>query len=64
MRLRCFVKPAIKPQSLQQEPESLPRFAEHYQELKALLAGALQFGAAMEWLLVVSLANALGQIPR
>jgi hypothetical protein len=36
MSLGCFVKPPVKPQSLQRESESLPRFAEHYQELKAL----------------------------
>jgi hypothetical protein len=58
--------PSIKQQCLQQAPDLLPHFAEHYQQLKALRRRARR-GLQRQWkrsLAGVALLLALGQAPR
>src|SRR5215213_8508497 len=57
--------PIIKEQGLEREPELLPRFAEHYQRLKALRR-RVRRGLQRQWkrsLAGVALLIALGQVP-
>ena len=57
--------PIIKEQCLQQEPELLPRFAEHYQQLKALRR-RVRRSLQRQWkrsLAGLALLLALGQTP-
>src|SRR5215212_169630 len=57
--------PIIKEQGLEREPELLPRFAQHYQQLKALRR-RVRRGLQRQWkrsLAGVALLLALGQAP-
>jgi hypothetical protein len=63
--LKATRNPIIKEQCLQQEPELLPRFAAHYQQLKALRR-RMRRSLQRQWkrsLASVALLIALGQAP-
>src|SRR5215208_2882906 len=63
--LKAAPNPIIKEQCLPQEPELLPRFAEHYQQLKAL-PRQVRRSLQRQWkrsLAGVALLMALGQAP-
>jgi hypothetical protein len=63
--LKAIRNPIIKEQCLQQEPDLLPRFAEHYQELKALPC-RMRRSLQRHWkrsLAGVALLLAFGQVP-
>src|SRR5215211_9083305 len=63
--LKATRNPIIKEQCLQQEPDLLPRFAEHYQQLKALRR-RVRRTLQRQWkrsLAGVALLIALGQAP-
>ena len=63
--LKATRNPTIKQQCLEREQELSPRFAEHYQQFKALRQ-RVRRSVRRQWkrFLVASLANALGQTPR
>jgi hypothetical protein len=63
--LKATRNPIIKEQCLQQESDLLPRFVEHYQQLKALRR-RVRRGLQRQWkrsLAGVALLLALGQAP-